>query len=1019
MQAERWRQIDEIFHLALKVEESRRSAFLDEMCSGDQPLHSELDRLLAHHRDSGGFLESPPFELVAGALARSGSLSQESDSAADGRVGKTVSHYRILSRLGSGGMGVVYEAQDTRLGRRVALKFLAAGLACDPGAVQRFELEARAASSLNHPNVCTIYEVEVHDHQPVIVMELLEGVSLRARIQEGVVPTDELLDIGMQMSAALEAAHARGIVHRDIKPGNIFIVAGGRVKILDFGLAKVMPSPVEGAPSAQNTITLEGVIAGTTSYLSPEQARGEDLDTRSDLFSLGAVIYELATGQHPFARTNTVLTIDAILNCRPPAVTSLNPALPAELDAIVARMLEKDRRLRYQQGSDICADLKRLSAESQPRKSVQGGARSRTVRIRRLALAACLGIAALAVAGLFYLRPSPKLTDQDTLVLADFVNRTGDPVFDGTLRQGLAVELQQSPFLSIVSDDRVRQTLLLMGRPADAPLTPDVVRGICARTGSAAELEGAISRLGNQYVLWLKAQACSTGAVIDEEQVRSPGKEDVLNTLSQIARRFRTRVGEALATVEKHSAPLAEATTPSLEALRAFSAGRKSNASTGSLSFYKRAVEIDPQFATAYAWLGRAYGDIGEPDLAAESTSTAYRLRDRASDAERFFITASYEVVVKGNLDRAQQTCELWAQAYPRDAMPHRMLAGIVYRAAGKYEKSVEEAQKSIELDPDAEIGYRILAGSYQDLDRLGEAGNVLQQAAGRKLEMPQFLFTRYDLAFLKGDQPEMDRAATLGREQPAAQDWLAHHQSLVLAYSGQLQEARKMSKRAADLARQAGHRQRAALFEAAEALREAFFGNAPDARRAAAAALEASRDRDVEYPTAFALALSGDSARAQTLADDLAARFPEDTIARSSELPTLRALLALNHADPARAIELLQIAVPYDLGAPRSNIHGFFGGLYPAYVRGKAYLAMHQGAEAAAEFQKIPDHRGIVFSDPIGAVARLQLARAFVLSGNRDQAKTAYLDFLTLWKGADPGIPVLAEAKAEFARLP
>jgi tetratricopeptide (TPR) repeat protein len=582
----------------------------------------------------------------------------------------------------------------------------------------------------------------------------------------------------------------------------------------------------------------------------------------------------------------------------------------------------------------------------------------------------------------------------------------------------LAIELQQSPFLSLVSDERIRQTLLLMGRPADAPLTADVAREICVRTGSAAVLEGAISSLGNQYVLWLKARSCSTGTVIDEEQVQARRKEEVLNTLSQIARRFRSQVGESLATVEKHSAPLAEATTPSLEALRAFSAGRKRSVSTGSLSLYKHAIEIDPQFATAYAWLGRAYGDIGESDLSAESTNRAYQLRDRASDAERYFITASYDVVVTGNLEKAQQTCELWAQAYPRDAVPHRMLAGIVYRAAGQYEKSVEEAKKDIELDPDAGIAYRIAAGSYQDLDRLEDAEKILRRASDRKLEIPQFVFTRYDIAFLKGDKPGMEREAALGQEEPAAHDWIYHHQSMVLAYSGRLQQARKMSGRAADMARQANHRERAALFETGEALREAFFGNALDARRSATAALEVSKDREVAYPTAFALAISGDAARAQTLADDLARRFPEDTTARSVELPTLRALLAMNHGDPARAIELLQIAVPYDLSAPRSNIHGFFGGLYPVYVRGEAYLAAHQGVEAVAEFQKILDHRGIVFSDPIGALAHLQLARAFVLAGNPAKAKTAYQDFLTLWNEADPDVPILMQAKVEYAKL-
>jgi tetratricopeptide (TPR) repeat protein len=521
--------------------------------------------------------------------------------------------------------------------------------------------------------------------------------------------------------------------------------------------------------------------------------------------------------------------------------------------------------------------------------------------------------------------------------------------------------------------------------------------------------------------LGLRAKNCRTGDVLDEEQVQAARKEDVLNALSQIASKFRTRVGESLTTVEGHDTPLAEATTPSLEALKAYSAGLKVLHSTGdaaALPLFKRAIEIDPKFAMAHAFLGRSFGDLGESALSAESTSKAYQLRDRATDAEKFFITASYDLQVTGNLERAQQTCESWGQTYPRETLPHGFLSGIIYPVSGKYEQAVEEAKKAIELDPDFAIGYSILAWHYQFLDRLGEAENTLQRASERKLEIPDFLVQRYDIAFLKADKAGMEREAALGQGKSGAEDWISDHEAFVLAYSGHLQQARRMSRRAADLAQQAVQPERAALWETGAALWEAFFGNAPAARRSAMAALELSKDREVEYGAAFTLALSGDSSRSQTLSNDLERRFREDTSVRFSYMPALRALLALNHSDPAKAIELLQITVPYDLGAPRSSFFGFFGTFYPVYVRGEGYLAAHQGAEAATEFQKILDHRGIVVSDPIGALANLQLGRAFALSGDKSKAKTAYQDFLTLWKDADPDIPILKQAKAEYAKL-
>jgi eukaryotic-like serine/threonine-protein kinase len=614
-----------------------------------------------------------------------------------------------------------------------------------------------------------------------------------------------------------------------------------------------------------------------------------------------------------------------------------------------------------------------------------------------------------------------RFAGSDIAVLADFANSTGDPVFDGALRQGMAVQLEQSPYLNLVSDERIQRTLQLMGQPPGVRLTPELAREVCERAGAKAVLEGSIASLGSQYVLGLRARDCRSGDVLDEEQVQAARKEDVLGALDRIASKFRTRVGESLATVQKHDTPLAEATTPSLEALKAYSTGFQVVASEGdsaAVPFFKRAVELDPQFAAAHAALGLVYGATGESDLAATSTSKAYELRDRASDREKFFITAYYEGRTIGNQEKAQGTCEQWAQTYPRDWLPHSFLSGFIYTVFGDFQSGAEESEKTIQLNPDAQIGYLNLGYNNLGLNRVKEAEDAARRASERKIDVPFLALLRFDTAFLKGDKAGMDREMAQAQQKPGTEEWVSQHKAFAMAYEGRLQEALKASRRASELAGQRSHPENVALFETPPALWEAFFGLSSAARQSADAALRSSNGREVEYGAALAQALSGNPATAQRLADDLAKRFPEDTSVRYSYLPTIRGVLALNRGEASRAIEILQAATPYELGTPRCWLQGFYGALYPVYVRGEAFLAAGRQAEAVAEFQKILGHQGVFVSDPIGALAKLQLARAYASMGETMKAKAAYEDFLNLWKDADSSLPILKQAKAEYRKL-
>jgi len=781
-------------------------------------------------------------------------------------------------------------------------------------------------------------------------------------------------------------------------------------------------------------LTRLGVAMGTLTYMSPEQVRGAELDARTDLFSFGAVLYEMTTGVLPFRGDTAGVIADAILNRIPVPPVRLNPDLSPKLEEIISKALEKDKKLRYQSAAEIRTDLHRLTRDSTagrvastvvtPVAAAPEGALTSAAKSSRFRWAAISGVTAvvvgLAVAGwLFFSHKTHALTEKDTIVLADFTNATGDAVFDGTLRQGLSVQLEQSPFLSIISDQRIQQTLKMMDQKPDAKLTPEIARELCQRTASAAVLEGSIAEIGTQYLLTLKAVNCGNGETLASTEAEAGDKNHVLDALGKTASQIRNKLGESISTVQKFDTPLEQATTPSLEALKAFSTGTKIQLTTGdaeSIAFLKRAIELDPNFAIAYARLGIAFTSIGEPSVGAEYTRKAYELRDRTSEAEKYFILATYDKEATGNLEKAEQTCRLWIQDYPRSEMPHSYLAGAVYPPLGQYEKGVEEAKEATRLSPAFPISYAFLMFNYTALNRLDDAKAAYRLASEHKLGHLFYSAALYQIAFLENDSDGMARQVARSAGQPGEDEMLGLDAETI-AYSGRLRSSQEASGRAMDSAERAGGKETAATYLALSALRDALFGDADEARRHAVLTMTRSSGRDVQYGAALAFAYAGDDGRALALADDLNKRFPEDTLVQSNFLPVLRAKVALIRGNGSEAIEILRVATAHELGVTTASTFGWTG-MYPVFVRGEAYLAARQGGEAASEFQKILDHRGIDVNEPIGALAHLGLARASALQGDTAKAKAAYQDFLTLWKDADPDIPIFIAAKSEYAKL-